>query len=147
MKVINKTIKLQTEETMSFTDVTDQVEKIVVESEIVNGLVNVQSMHTTATIILNENEPLLLEDIKEHLSTLIPEDDEYKHDNFSVRTVNMCDDECANGHAHCKAVHLTPGVTVNLFKGQLQLGRWQRFLFLELDRSRNRKIQIQVMGK
>ncbi len=104
-------------------------------------------MHTTATLILNENEPLLIKDIKKNLSALAPEDADYNHDNFNVRTVNMCDGECANGHAHCKSIYLTPTNTLNLIDGQLQLGRWQRILFVELDRSRTRKVQIQVMGE
>lgn len=147
MTVKNKTIKIETEEKLQFFDITDRVENFVEKSGIENGLVNVQTMHTTATLIMNENEPLLLEDIKESLSEAAPEDEKYNHDNFEIRTVNMCDDECANGHAHCKAIYLTPSNTINLFDGKLQLGTWQRVLFVELDRARPRKIQIQIIGE
>jgi secondary thiamine-phosphate synthase enzyme len=147
MTIKNKTITIETKETLEFTDVTPIIKNFVEKTGVENGLVNIQSMHTTATLILNENEPLLIKDIKKNLSDLAPEDIDYNHDNFDVRTVNMCDDECANGHAHCKATYLTPTNTINLIDGELQLGTWQRILFIELDRARTRKVQIQVMGE
>ncbi|MDD4897690.1 MAG: YjbQ family protein, partial [Candidatus Pacebacteria bacterium] len=71
----------------------------------------------------------------------------YRHDDFEVRTVNMCDDECANGHAHCKAVYLPPNVVLNIVSSKLCLGQWQRLFFLELDRARQRKVNLQVIGE
>lgn len=147
MKTTNKTVSMQTKGVFDFTDITEDVRSFVENSGIANGLVNVQTMHTTAMIILNENEPLLLEDMKKNLERTAPVDAGYNHDNFEIRTVNMCDDECDNGHSHCKAIHLTPNVTVNLIDGKLQLGQWQNILFVELDRSRPRKYQIQVIGE
>jgi len=52
-----------------------------------------------------------------------------------------------NGHSHCKAVHLPTSVTLNLIEGQMQLGTWQRIMFIELDRARDRKIQVQIFGE
>ncbi len=147
MKIKNKTIKIDTKKCLEFFDLTDEIDDFIKESGIKNGLVNVQTMHTTAMIIMNENEPLLLDDIRDNLMELAPVDHEYNHDNFDVRTVNMCDDECANGHSHCKAIYLTPSNTINLIGGNLQLGTWQRILFVELDRARPRKIQVQIMGE
>lgn len=147
MKTSNKTVSIQTKGVFDFTDITEDVRSFVESSGIANGLVNVQTMHTTAMIILNENEPLLLEDIKINLEKIAPVDTEYNHNNFEIRTVNMCADECDNGHSHCKAIHLTPNVTLNLIDGKLQLGQWQNILFVELDRSRPRKYQIQLIGE
>ncbi len=147
MKTANKTVSMQTKGVFDFSDITDKVRSFVESSGIANGLVNVQTMHTTAMIILNENEPLLIEDIKKNLEMTAPVDGGYNHDNFEIRTVNMCDDECANGHSHCKAIHLTANVTINLIDGKLQLGQWQNILFVELDRSRPRRYQIQVIGE
>lgn len=126
---------------------TDDVCKTVLDSGVKFGLVNIQSMHTTASVVVNENEPLLHEDLKRHLDDLLPIDHTlYRHDDFAVRTVNMCDDECANGHAHCKALHLPTSVTLNIVDGEVQLGRWQRIFFIELDRSRPRRMQVLVLG-
>lgn len=147
MKFANKNIELQTKGELEFTDLTDEIKAFVGEAGIKNGLVNVQTMHTTATVILNENEPLLLQDLKRHLENLSSKTLKYNHDNFEIRTVNMCNDECANGHSHCKAILLPPNITLNLIDSKIQIGQWQRILFLELDRARPRKIQIQVMGE
>ena len=147
MKTSNKTVSIQTKGVFNFTDITEDVRSFVENSGIANGLVNVQTMHTTAMIILNENEPLLLEDIKINLEKIAPVDTKYNHDNFEIRTVNMCADECDNGHSHCKAIYLSPNITLNLIDRKLQLGQWQNILFVELDRSRPRKYQIQVIGE
>lgn len=147
MKTANKILEYQMEGKFHFEDITEELKKFVKESGIKNGLINVQSFHTTASLILNENEPLLIKDIKANLERTAPEDMEYNHDNFEVRTVNMCDDECANGHSHCKAIRLPSSVTLNLVEGKVQLGQWQRLLFFELDRKRKRKVQIQVLGE
>lgn len=146
MKISNTKITLQTKKEYDLIDLTDQIINFVKESKIKNGLVNIQTLHTTATLILNENEPLLWKDFQRHLENLSPKTLEYQHDNFKIRTVNLCSDECANGHSHCKAILLSPTLTLNLINNKLQLGQWQRIIFIELDRSRKREIQIQIIG-
>ena len=104
-------------------------------------------MHTAVAIIVNENEPLLISDMKKMLDRLIPQNIQYQHDNFEIRTVNLCNDECANGHAHCKAILLGPNKTLNIINGKIELGQWQRIFAVELDRSRPRKIALAVLGE
>ncbi|MDD3072369.1 MAG: secondary thiamine-phosphate synthase enzyme YjbQ [Candidatus Pacebacteria bacterium] len=147
MIIKNKILPYQTKEELEFIDITEEVMAFVKESGIKNGIINVQTMHTTSAIILNENEPLLIEDIKDNLRNLASQNVKYRHDDFEVRTVNMCDDECANGHAHCKAVYLPPNVVLNIVSSKLCLGQWQRLFFLELDRERQRKVNLQVIGE
>ncbi len=148
MKFENKVLEYQTKEKFDFLDITDEIKKFVEgEAGVKNGLVNIQTMHTTTSLILNENEPLLIEDIKQSLERAAPESIFYNHDNFEVRTVNMCEGECANGHSHCKAARLPSNLTLNLIDGKIQFGMWQRVLFIELDRSRERKVQIRVIGE
>ena len=147
MKTTNKTIEIQTKEQFDVTDLTDEVVSFIKGSEIRNGLINIQSLHTTAAVFIQENEPLLLQDIKKSLERIVPQSINYNHDDFSRRTVNLCEDECRNGHSHCKAINLPTTVTLNLISGKIQLGRWQRILFIELDRARERKVQIQIIGE
>ena len=147
MKTAHKIIEYSTKGLFDFIDITDKVKAFVKEAQIKNGLINIQTLHTTTGIILNENEPLLIEDIKAHLEKVAPQGLKYSHDDFRRRTVNMCDDECINGHSHCKAIHLPVNLTLNLINGELQLGQWQRILFTELDKARKRKVQIQIIGE
>jgi len=146
MKTKNKIIKIQSKDLFDIVDLTDDIKSFVKESGISNGLINIQTMHTTATVIVQEKEPLLLEDIKSFLNRIAPQNIEYNHDDFDRRTVNMCADECRNGHSHCKAVCLPSSITLNVINNEIQFGTWQRVLFIELDKSRPRKIQIQIIG-
>lgn len=146
MKIFNKTFEFQTKDLFDFIDITDEVKNFVKESKIQNGLVNIQILHTSAALIVNENEPLLIEDFKDNLEMIAPKKIKYRHDDFKKRTVNLCPEECINGHSHCKAIHLLVNVTLNLIKGEIQLGKWQRVFIVELDRAKKREIQVQVLG-
>ncbi len=85
-------------------------------------------------------------DFKNNLKKTAPQNLDYQHDDLKKRTVNLCPDECINGHSHCKAIHLLVNTTLNLIEGEIQLGLWQRILFVELDKPRKRKVQIQILG-
>jgi secondary thiamine-phosphate synthase enzyme len=147
MKIINKVIDLKTAATLDFIDITDKVQKKIKEAGIKKGVINIQSMHTTMAVIVNEAEPLLIEDMKKLLEKMAPRTYKYMHDNFEIRTVNMCDGECKNGHSHNKALHLPTSAMMNIIKNELQLGKWQRIFAIELDRSRPRQIALQIIGE
>ncbi len=147
MKILNHVINLKTATTLDFIDVTEKIQEKIKKVGIKNGVINIQSLHTTMAIIVNEAEPLLIQDMKVLLEKLAPRTYKYMHDNFDIRTVNMCDDECANGHAHNKAIYLPTSTFLNIVKNKVQLGTWQRIFAVELDRSRPRKIALQIMGE
>jgi secondary thiamine-phosphate synthase enzyme len=144
---MNHVIKLATKATLEFIDITDEVLTAIKKCGIKNGIVNIQSLHTTMAIIVNEAEPLLIGDMKKMLERVAPETLEYDHDNFEIRTVNMCDGECQNGHSHCKALLLSPSQMLNIVDEKLQFGRWQRVFALELDRARPREVALQIIGE
>jgi secondary thiamine-phosphate synthase enzyme len=146
MKITTKTIELKTQKEFDFIDLTEEVKKLIQESQIKNGLINIQTLHTTCPLFLNENEPLLLEDFKNHLKKLSPKEAKYNHNDFTKRTVNMCKEECQNGHSHCLALHFPPNLVLNIIDGKLQLGHWQRIFLVELDKSRERRVQVQIIG-
>jgi secondary thiamine-phosphate synthase enzyme len=110
------------------------------------GMVLVFSRHTTAAIKINENESLLLSDLAHFVQRLAPKEVAYRHNDFDIRTENMTEDECPNGHAHCQHLMLGTSETVPFAKGQLLLGRWQRIFLVELDRPREREVLVQVQG-
>jgi secondary thiamine-phosphate synthase enzyme len=111
------------------------------------GLVNVQSLHTTVAIVVNEHEPLLLTDFKNLLEQLAPAAGTYRHDDPSARTVNVTAEERRNGQAHCRALLLGPSACLNVIDGRLQLGRWQRVFLLELDGPRERQVSVVMLGE
>ena len=139
-------IVIQSTRAPEFIDITEQVVSQVRASGVHDGLVVVFSRHTTAAIKVNEYEPLLLRDMEQFLTRLAPPDAYYGHNDFSIRTVNMTEDECPNGHAHCQQLLMSTSETIPLLSGQLQLGTWQRIFLVELDRPRSREVLVQVVG-
>ncbi|HCP31840.1 TPA: secondary thiamine-phosphate synthase enzyme [Candidatus Acetothermia bacterium] len=129
-----------------FIDITEEVEGVLGRSRIREGSVLVFSRHTTAAIEINEDEPLLLRDMAYFLERIAPREADYKHNDFVIRTANMTEDECPNGHAHCQHLMLRTSETIPVVEGRLLLGRWQRIFLIELDRPREREIIVQVQG-
>ena len=148
MIIKNKTLEYKTKGGYEFEDITDSVFEFVSESGVQNGLINIQTLHTTCAIIVNENEPLLIEDMKNNFRDIAKKDIYYGHNDFEIRTVNMCGlEECMNGHSHCLAAYLPTSVCLNVIDGKVAFGEWQRILFIELDHTRTRKVQMQILGE
>jgi secondary thiamine-phosphate synthase enzyme len=139
-------LRITTAQPVQFIDITDEASRVVGESGVRTGIINVQSLHTTVAIILNEHEPLLLGDFAALLERTAPLGIAYYHDNLDVRTVNVGPGERFNGHAHCRALLLGSSVCLNVVDGELQLGRWQRLLMIELDGPQARDVSIVVAG-
>jgi secondary thiamine-phosphate synthase enzyme len=140
-------ISIATERPMEFIDVTGRIEALAAKAGIDAGLVNIQSLHTTTAIVINEHEPLLLADFAALLSRVAPLQARYCHDDMALRTVNLAPGERPNGHAHCHALLLGPSALLNLADGRLQLGRWQRVFLVELDGPRLREVSVLVFGE
>ena len=140
------TIRIATRRPTEFIDLTDRLASLLVASEIRLGFVNVQTLHTTTAIVVNEHEPLLLADFATLLEQAAPRDAAYRHDDAGVRTVNLTADERINGHAHCRALMLGNSTCVNVIDGVLRLGTWQRVFLVELDGPRDREISVVVLG-
>jgi secondary thiamine-phosphate synthase enzyme len=141
------TIRIQTDHPTQFVDLTSDLEAFVVASGVESGLLNVQSLHTTAAIVVNEHEPLLLADMSGLLERLAPLDAVYRHDSITLRTVNCVIGEPPNGHSHCRALLLGSTAALNVIDGRLQLGRWQRVFLVELDGPRTRDISLLLLGE
>jgi len=140
-------IRVATQGAMEFIDLTDQIEALVAGAGIHAGLINIQSLHTTAAIVVNEHEPLLLGDFDALLSRAAPGDACYRHDDMDVRTVNLAPGERPNGHAHCRALLLPTSALLNIAGGRLQIGRWQRIFLVEFDGPRAREVSVLVLGE
>ncbi len=62
--------------------------------------------------------------------------------------MNMCGlDVMKNGHLNCHVAYLPMNVTLNAINGKVNLGEWQRIFIVELDYSRDRKVQFQIIGE
>jgi secondary thiamine-phosphate synthase enzyme len=149
VKVFQGEKSLRTEGGLSVRDITDDVAEAVRESGVQNGIVCVYSPHTTCCIRVNEFENGFLDDFATLLRRLVPSESYYAHDDWDRRTENICEEdmERGNGHAHCMSMLLGgAGESIPVREGELALGTWQRVLFLELDRERDRRWLVQVVG-
>ena len=141
------TIDVATMTAPEFIDITDQVAENVRQSEVSNGFAVVFSRHTTAAIVIQENEPLLLVDMANTLERHSPRTGHYRHNDFSVRKVHMHENECPNGHSHCQHLFLGSSETVPIIDGRLAFGEFQRIFVVELDPDKDRRqVLVQVMG-
>jgi secondary thiamine-phosphate synthase enzyme len=149
VKVFQQERSLRTAGGLTVTDITDDANECVRESGITDGIAAIYSPHTTCSVRVNEFESGFLEDFAGMLRKMVPSEGYYAHDDWDRRTENICpeDMEVGNGHSHCMAMLLGPaGESVPVRNGELQLGRWQRVLFIELDRERDRRWLVQVVG-
>jgi secondary thiamine-phosphate synthase enzyme len=141
-----ETLVIKTTTGREFIDITARVSEVVERSGVSQGTVTIFSKHTTAAVVLNENEPLLLQDMGAMLERISGSTGVYEHNDMSRRTGEMEPNECANGHAHCQHLLVGGSQTLPVWDGDLDLGRWQRIFLLELDRSRERHVVVQVFG-
>jgi secondary thiamine-phosphate synthase enzyme len=149
VKVFQHERRLRTTGGLSVRDITDEVSAAVKESGVRDGIVCVYSPHTTCCVRVNEFEDGFLEDFTALLKTLVPRDKYYAHDDWDRRTENICEEDMSvgNGHSHCMSMLLgSAGEAIPIRDGELCLGTWQRVLFLELDRERDRRWLVQVVG-
>lgn len=147
MKIYREKLQIKTRHEFDVTDITTDVEKVILESGVQEGWALVYSPHTTCAVVLNEKESGLLQDIRATLQRLVPELTTYLHDNFNIRTENMHEDENKNAHAHLR--QLIAGRNseyIPIAEGALMVGEWQRVMFVEFDCSREREVLIQICG-
>jgi secondary thiamine-phosphate synthase enzyme len=141
------TLRVATTAPTEFVDLTERLEALVAELGLSTGLLNVQTLHTTTAIVVNEHEPLLLADFASLLERAAPGRADYQHDDWLRRTVNLTGDEHANGHAHCRALFLGVSTCLNVVDERLRLGRWQRVFLVELDGPRDREVSVLALGE
>jgi secondary thiamine-phosphate synthase enzyme len=150
MKMLFENHNFTTGRCMEFVDVTEDLLDLVGRSEVSNGMALVYSPHTTCSVLINERESGFIRDFEELVEHMVPRTNAYRHDDLALRTENLEDDDhdVPNGHAHCRqALLASSSQAIPIVDGALQLGRWQRVFLLELDRPRDRRILMQVIGE
>lgn len=124
---------VETRARVDFKDITDLVQRIVSESGAQSGICFLFVPHTTAAILINENDdPALQKDFDSFLKSLAPRDGSYHHNDGN------CD-------AHLKAAIIGNSKAVLFEGGRLVLGRWQGVFFCEFDGPRRRELRIKVL--
>jgi secondary thiamine-phosphate synthase enzyme len=128
-----QTIQVETQARVHFKDVTSLVQKAVTDAGTQSGICFLFVPHTTAAILINENDdPALQKDLDEFLNTLAPRDSSYHHNDGN------CD-------AHLKAAVIGNSKSLFVENGRLLLGRWQGVFLCEFDGPRRRELRVKIM--
>lgn len=128
-----KQISVRTTNTVQFINIDSQVEKVIRESGIRNGMCHIFAPHTTAGITINENaDPDVVRDMVMEINKIIPFQDNYHHME-------------GNSAAHIKSSLFGPSLTIIVQDGRAILGTWQSVYFCEFDGPRTRRCYIKVM--
>ena len=136
--IVTKYIILSSKGENDIINITSNVEKILLECKLKNGIITLFVIGSTAGITTIEYEPGLQQDFPNMLEKIAPKRIEYQHDNTW---------HDGNGHSHLKASLIGPSLTIPFINGQTSLGTWQQIVFVEMDtRSRERKIVVQIIG-
>ena len=126
-------LSIRTNVKRTMIDLTEQVAAAVVASGVDEGLCNVYVAHATAAIVVNENDdPNVCVDTLDALDQLVPAG-VWRHDRVD-----------GNAASHIQAAILGPSETIPVRAGQLQLGRWQAIMLVELDGPRERRVLVTV---
>ena len=141
LKVVRKTLTMLSEHRTQILDITKQVRDILLSADVKEGILLVNSLHTTCALFVNEFQGALVEDLKSLAERLVPEDGVYRHDD-----PRFSDCERGNASSHLRAALLGRSVAVGITGGELALGRFQSIIFAEMDGPRNRTIDVQIMG-
>jgi secondary thiamine-phosphate synthase enzyme len=105
-----------------------------------SGIVTVFVKHTTASVMIIEDEPGIRADTKTFWNQAVPADPAWQHN-----TRNAGED---NGHSHLRGQLQGPSVTIPFLDGRMLLGAWQQIVLVDFDtRPRTREIIIQIMGE
>jgi secondary thiamine-phosphate synthase enzyme len=121
---------VETGERLTTVDVTDRVAAAVPDGA--DGVCTAVVRHTTAALVVQENESRLRADVEAFLADLVP-DKGHRHDQL--------DD---NADSHLRATLLGPDVSVPVADGDLELGTWQSVLLVECDGPRTREVSVSV---
>ncbi|MFN2390269.1 MAG: secondary thiamine-phosphate synthase enzyme YjbQ [Actinomycetota bacterium] len=148
MNIRNLSFVVQADKRFGFVDVTDDLVRAIKDSGITTGLSVAFCTHTTCTLLLNEWEDGVLDDLCARLHELIPGDHYYAHDDLERRTQNVQTNERENGQAHVIQMILGGAShAIPVEAGEPVLGRWQRLFLLELDEPHPRRVTLSVLGK
>ncbi len=140
MKSLTKHLVFNIPARMDFLNITSEVETLVRESGVQEGLCLVNAMHITASVFINDDETGLHHDYKKWLEELAPFDpspERYHH--------NRTGED--NADAHHKRQIMGREVVVAVTEGRLDFGPWEQIFYGEFDGRRAKRVMVKIIGE
>ena len=138
MKSYKKELWFQTNNRREFINITKELEKILSESKIKEGLLLCNSMHITASVFINDDESGLHNDFEKWLEKLAPEKpyNQYMHNGYED-----------NADAHLKRSIMGREVVIAVTDSKLDLGPWEQIFYGEFDGRRKKRVLVKIIGE
>tara|TARA_B100000029_G_scaffold202783_1_gene201006 strand:- start:1446 stop:1865 length:420 start_codon:yes stop_codon:yes gene_type:complete len=139
MKSLTKYLSFKTKSKKEFVNITSDIEKLVQESGIKDGICLVNAMHITASVFINDNESGLHRDYDKWLENLAPHEpiEQYQHNNTGED----------NADAHLKRQIMGREVIVAVTNHELDFGPWEAIFYGEFDGQRTKRVLVKIIGE
>jgi secondary thiamine-phosphate synthase enzyme len=143
--LLTHTLQVATGGSFRCHDITADLQALVDQAGLGDGLLVAAGQHTTTALVVNENEERLLADIEAFFLQLAPADRPWLHNDLHLRP-GIPADEPRNAHSHLIALMLGNHLSLPVVAGRLGLGRYQSVLLVELDGPRQRQVLVQLQS-
>lgn len=140
-KIFNRVVDWVTNERLQLINITDRINEIVRKSGIRDGLVHLQSLHTTTAIFINEWQDALLYDVRSFLENIVASESGWRHND-----PEYSDCERKNAASHLRGMIMGQSLCLQVRNSAVLLGTWQSIILAEFDGPRSRSMSVQVSG-
>jgi len=139
MKSLTEYLTFKTKTRRAFVNITLDIEKLVKQSKVNEGLCLVNAMHITASVFINDDESGLHNDYEKWLEDIAPHEpiDQYDH--------NKTGED--NADAHLKRQVMGREVVVAITDGKLDFGPWEQIFYGEFDGQRKKRVLVKIIGE
>ena len=140
-RIFNRIIDWITNDRMELINITDRINEIVHKSGVRDGIVHLQSLHTTASVFINEWQDALLHDVKLFLDQVVCRDEKWRHNDPAYS-----DCERKNADSHLRGMIMGQTLCLQVRNSAVLLGTWQSIILAEFYGPRSRSLSVQVSG-
>ncbi|MGI8743503.1 MAG: secondary thiamine-phosphate synthase enzyme YjbQ [Bryobacteraceae bacterium] len=140
-KVFNRIIDWITNDRLQLLNITERINEIVRKSGVRDGIVHLQSLHTTSSVFINEWQDALIQDVKNFFEQIVQREQYYRHNDPAYS-----DCERRNADSHMRGMLMGQTLCLQVRNASVLLGTWQSIIFAEFDGPRSRSLAVQVSG-
>ncbi len=140
-KMFNRVLDWITSDRTQLINITDRINEIVRKSGVKDGIVHLQSLHTTTAVFLNEWQDALIHDVKRFLEDVVTRELDWKHND-----PRHSDCERKNADSHLRGMMMGQTLCLQVRNSCVLLGTWQSIILAEFDGPRSRSMSVQVSG-
>ena len=144
MKTLTKELWMEIPQRRAIVSLHGEIERLVAESEVIDGIVLINAMHITASVFINDDESGLHQDYDRWLEELVPFDPGTDPATGGYLHNRTGED---NADAHHKRQIMGREVVVAITDGKLHLGPWEHIFYYEFDGGRRKRVLVKIMGE